>query len=89
MKPVALSELQAETSAVLDRAQRERVVVTRRGKPCAIVIGIENYDAEDFELASSADFWRMIEARRRGPMISLAEVRRRLAKTMRRDGKTK
>ena len=69
MRPVAVSELHGNTTAVLNRAQRERVVITRSGKPCAIVIGVENYDAEDFDLARSADFWRLIEARRQGPMM--------------------
>jgi prevent-host-death family protein len=89
MRPVAVTELQTDTTAVLDRAQRERVVITRSGKPCAIVIGVENYDVEDFDLARSADFWRLIEARRQGPMIPLAEVKRRLANTRARNGKPK
>ena len=89
MTPVAVKELQTNTTAVLDRAQRERVVITRRGKPCAVVIGVENYDEEDFELARSADFWRLIEERRRGPMVPLAAVKRRLAKAKSGNGKAK
>ncbi len=89
MRPVAVTELQANTTAILDRAQRERVVITRSGKPCAIVIGVENYDAEDFDLARSADFWRLIEARRQGPMIPLAEVKRSLATARAGNGKAR
>ena len=89
MKPIALEELQTNTTAVLNRAQKERVVITRGGKLCAVVIGVENYDAEDIELARSADFWRLIEGRRQGEMIPLAEVKQRLAKSRSSNGKTR
>src|SRR3990167_7565291 len=62
MKPFEVDELKSNAAGVLDRAQRERVVIMRLGKPCAVVIGVEHYDAEDFELARSAEFWQMIES---------------------------
>ena len=37
-----------------------------RGKPAAVVLGLESYDAEDLATASSPEFWRMIRQRRRG-----------------------
>jgi PHD/YefM family antitoxin component YafN of YafNO toxin-antitoxin module len=64
--------------AVLDLAQAERVVITRRGKPSAVVVGIDGYDEEDLALASSPAFWRMIEERRMGRFISRAELKKRL-----------
>ena len=48
-------------------AQQERVLVTEAGRPLAIVVGLENKDAEDGQLEASPDFWRMIEERRRRP----------------------
>ncbi len=82
MKPIAIEELRTNATAIMDRAQSERILITRRGKPCAVVVGVENYDQEDFELAQSADFWRMIEARRKeSPSIPLAEVKRQLGIT--------
>ncbi len=79
MKTISDLEAQSDFEGVLDSAQEERVVITRHGKPAAVVLGLESYDAEDLELAGSPDFWRMIDARRReGSAISLAEARDRL-----------
>jgi prevent-host-death family protein len=82
MNDVPENELQRNLDAILTRAQSERVVISRRGKPCAVLVGIENYDAEDLELARSEDFWRMIRQRRTsGQSVPLAEVDARLGIT--------
>jgi prevent-host-death family protein len=82
MKNVPEIELQKDLDAILTRAQSERVVISRRGKPCAVLVGIEDYDIEDIRLASSEDFWRMIRQRRSsGKSIPLAEVETRLGIT--------
>jgi prevent-host-death family protein len=79
MKNIATKEFKANLDAVLNSAQGERVIISRRGKPCAVLVGIEDYDAEDLRLASSQDFWQMIRARRtRGKSVPLAEVEARL-----------
>ena len=53
-------------------------MISRRGKPCAVLVGIEDYDAEDLKLASSQDFWQMIQRRRTsGNSLPLAEVEAR------------
>jgi prevent-host-death family protein len=74
MKEVTLEQLSRETSTLLDAAQREKLLVTREGKPLALVVGIENLDAEDWDLATSPEFWRMIEERRREPTVPLEQV---------------
>jgi prevent-host-death family protein len=75
-------ELLQNLDSILTRAQSERIVISRRGKPCAVLVGIENYDAEDLALASSDEFWRMIRQRRiRGESVPLADVEARLAVT--------
>lgn len=79
MKKISTKELEANLDAVLSSAQSERILISRRGKPCAVLVGIEDYDAEDLRLASSPDFWRMIRERRtQGKSLSLAEVKARL-----------
>jgi prevent-host-death family protein len=78
MKAISVKDARSDIEAVLDAAQRERVVVTRAGKPSAVIIGIEGYDEEDLQLASSPEFRRMIEERRRGPTIPLSELKDRL-----------
>ena len=64
MRSVPEKELQANLDSILTRAQSEYIVISRRGKPCAVLVGIEEYDSEDLELASSEDFWRMVRQRR-------------------------
>ncbi len=59
-------------------SQAEQVVLTRAGKPAAVVIGVEGYDLEDLQTASDPAFWRMIQDRRRQPTISRDELERRL-----------
>ncbi len=79
MKTISDREAQGNLQQVLDSAQEERVVITRNGKPAAVVLGLDAYDAEDLQLAGSREFWRMIEQRRNGgSAISLAEAKARL-----------
>ena len=78
MKTISVSQARSDLERVLDSAQRERIVVTRAGKPSAVIVGIESHDEEDKAVASSAEFWRMIEQRRRGRSISLSELKTRL-----------
>jgi len=87
MKVLAMREAKAELSATLDEAQKERVLITRKGKPCAVVIGVEGRDFEDLLLMSNPKFWQMIEASRRNPKTySLDAVRKHF---MRRDATRK
>ena len=79
MSNVPEKELQQNLDSILTRAQTERIVISRRGKPCAVLVGIEDYDAEDLGLASSEEFWRMIRLRRAsGKSFPRAEVEARL-----------
>jgi prevent-host-death family protein len=79
MNSVPEKELQKNLDSILTRAQGERIVISRHGRPCAVLVGIENYDAEDVGLASSEEFWRMIRLRRASAnSLPLAEVEERL-----------
>ena len=79
MKTMTLREAQADLASAVDAAQHDRVILERDGKPCAIIVGLDNHDAEDFAWASSSEFWEMIESRRTaGSSSPLAEVRARL-----------
>ena len=84
MKVVALREAKQSLSGFVDHAQRQRVLITRHGKPAALVIGVEGYDYEDLLLMSSAHFWQMIEQRRKQPTLPMEAVRRRLGTSPRR-----
>lgn len=79
MKAVSVRDLQKSVRECVDSAQRERVVVTRRGKPAAVIVGVEGKDWETVVLETSHAFWDLIEKRRKQKTVSLAEMRRRLA----------
>ena len=65
MKSIGLKEAKAHLSRFVDKAQHERILITRRGRPAALVIGVEGHDIEQIVLGSDAEFWKMIEERRK------------------------
>lgn len=90
MKVVALGEAKNSLSAYVKDAQADRVLVTRHGKPAALIIGVEGENFEDLMTRSDPDFWRMIEARRKtSRLVSASEMRRRLGLTRRPKSKRK
>jgi prevent-host-death family protein len=80
MKTISVRDLQKRVRECVDAAQSDRIVVTRRGKPAAVIVGIEGADWETVVLETNAAFWRLIEKRRKQPTISLKEMRKRLQK---------
>lgn len=78
LKEATLEQLAQNVPALLEDAQRERVLITRDGKPLAVIVGIENKDEEDFQLEESPEFWTMIESRRQRPTVPLDEAEARL-----------
>jgi len=80
VKTVTARDLQKKVKECVDASQRDRVVVTRRGRPAAVLVGVEGSDWEDIVLQSSPGFWKLIEERRKQPTLSLRELRARLKK---------
>jgi antitoxin (DNA-binding transcriptional repressor) of toxin-antitoxin stability system len=78
MREATLENFASDVHGFVEVAQRERVVLLERGKPVAVVIGVENKDEEDIALEFSPEFWRMIEERRKRPTIPLEDVREAL-----------
>jgi antitoxin (DNA-binding transcriptional repressor) of toxin-antitoxin stability system len=78
MKTIGLK--QATLDDCIKNAQQERVVITRNGKPVALIVGVEGMDKEQLQLGSSDKFWKLIENRREGKIISRAELEQRLKK---------
>lgn len=74
MKETTIEEFSQDVATLLDQAQQERILVTRDGKPFAVVVGVANKDEEDLRLEASPEFWRMIEERRCSPSVRLADV---------------
>lgn len=80
MKTINVRDLQKKIRHCMDVAQKEHVVVTRHGKPLALVRGVEGYDWDDLYWATNESFWRMIEQRRKEEQkpVPFEEVCRRL-----------
>jgi prevent-host-death family protein len=77
VKLIGLKEAKTNLSAFVEESQHQRILITRRGRPAALVIGVEGKDLEEMLLAGDAEFWGMIqERRRRGARLSSDEVRR-------------
>jgi prevent-host-death family protein len=78
MKTVTVRDLQKKIKECIDEAQGDRVVITRRGKPAAVLVGVEGDDWETVILETDPTFWRLIRERRKQPTVSLGEVKDRL-----------
>ena len=78
MKTVTVRDLQKTVKACLDEAQGDRVVITRRGKPAAVLIGVEGEDWETVVLETDPTFWQLVQKWRKQPTISLDELEARL-----------
>jgi prevent-host-death family protein len=80
MKTVKGRELQKKIKECMDVSQQDRVVITRRGKPDAAMVGVAGKDWDEVLLQTSSSFWKLIEERRKEPTMSMKELRARLKK---------
>jgi prevent-host-death family protein len=79
MKTIEANPGEPQLSDLLDSAQAGKVLVTRNGRPSAVIIGVEGYDEEDLSLAASPEFWKLIESRRTGGQsIPLSTLKQQL-----------
>ena len=65
-----------DLASCVSQAQQGRVVITRKGKPVALVVGVEGLDREQIELGSSDKFWKLIVKRRKQKTLSRAALER-------------
>ena len=72
MKVIGLKDTNLD--ACVSEAQRERIVITRNGKPVAVVVGVEGLDAEQVELGTDPEFWALMTRRRRQRTITRAQL---------------
>ena len=81
MRLVGVREAQAQLSGLVSKSQRERIILTRHGKPVAVLSGVEGMDVEDVLLGQDRAFAKHIQSRRRSrkPLLTLDEVKVRLA----------
>ena len=56
MKTVNARDLQKKIKECVDMSQQDQVVITRHGKPAAVMVGVEGKDWEDVVLQTSSTF---------------------------------
>ena len=54
MKTITVRELQKSIKEAVDSAQEDRVILTRRGEPAAVLVGVEGKDWETVVLETSS-----------------------------------
>lgn len=64
MKTTTLREAKEQLSQFVTAAQTETVLITKHGKPAALVVGVERHDLEDIFYMTNRPFWRNIRRRR-------------------------
>ena len=91
-KTVPVRELRSELSQVIDQVAdlREHVIVTRHGRPAAVLVPVNEYEAleETAEILSDTETMAAIEEGRseveRGETVTLDELRQELRSRRRR-----
>lgn len=78
MTTVTVRDLQKRVKKCVDEAQKDRVVITRHGKPAAVIVGVEGQDWDAVILETDPAFWRLIRSRRKQATISFDQLKRRL-----------
>src|SRR5437867_9192711 len=82
MKVIGLNETNLDDC--VSEAQHERIVITRNGKPVALVVGVAGLDADQLELGSNPAFWELITQRRGQRAITRAQLEERMRQSAKR-----
>ena len=80
MKKATVQDLQRHTEKFVTQAQKDRVVITRQGKPAAVLVGVTKRDWESVLVQTDPKFWKLIHARRKQPTRSLSQVKTHLSR---------
>ncbi len=80
MKTISVRDLQKKVKKCVEESQKDRVVITKHGKPAAVLIGVEGEDWEDVVLQTDPSFWKLIRSRRKQETVSLEELKEELRK---------
>jgi prevent-host-death family protein len=82
MKKIEITKASGPLSEYAQKAKKDPIVVTKKGKPIAAVVPVPNADTETVSLSTSDKFLAIIERSRsrhkKEGGISSSEIRRRL-----------
>ncbi len=77
MKTISIER--ADLSTCVTKAQGERIVLTREGRPVALLVGIEGLDEEQLALGTSSTFWKLMRERRKEKTMPRAALEKKIA----------
>lgn len=78
MRTAILRDVKQSLSDYVTQAQKDKIVITKHGRPSAILWGVEGRDFEDIVYMTSRGFWRTIAKRRRSKPMSWKEAKRKI-----------
>lgn len=78
MKSASLREVKEQLSHFVATSQKDSVLITKHGKPAALVVGVAGHDMEDIFYMTSPHFWRMIQRRRGQKPMSWKKAKKNL-----------
>ena len=76
MKTLEIEE--TDLKHCVKEAGSSSVLVVKNGKPGALVSNVQGLDAEQIELGTSGEFWKLIEQRRGQKTVPWESFRKRL-----------
>ena len=62
MKRATVQDLQTRANELVAKSQRDRVVITRQGKPAAVLVGVSKLDWESVVLQTDPKFSKLIRS---------------------------
>lgn len=76
MKSVPLREVKQQLSEYVATAQKERILITKHGRPAALIWGVEGSDVEDVLYMTDPSFWSLIRKRRLQKAMPWSKVKK-------------
>jgi prevent-host-death family protein len=76
MKTVALRNMKEGLSNYIAQAQKDYILITKHGRPSALVRGVEGCDFEDIFYMTNRAFWTTIRHRRTQKSILWSKAKR-------------
>ena len=76
MKKVSVKEAKERLHELLDQAGDELIVILEGEKPIGVLCAWPELDSESLERATSAEFWELIQSRRRSRSVSWAQAKK-------------
>ena len=76
MKTLTLRDAKQQLSDCVAKSQKNQILITKHGRPAAIIWGVEGKDFEDILYMTTPSFWKMIGSRRQSKTISWRDSKR-------------